>query len=283
MKNALRFLSPFRYPGGKTWLTPCVRQWLQSTASRPTEFIEPFAGGGSVGLMVASEGLARHVTLVERDDQVAAVWRTIIYGDWRWLAERIATFDFTPQNVQAELDRAPRDLTEKAFRTILRNRVSHGGILAPGAGVLKKGEKEHGWYSRWYPETLRDRISLIAQYRSRITFIEGDGLEIIQRYAACADAAFFVDPPYTADEKKAGSRLYKFHIIDHEALFVLASKLAGNFLMTYSDHQSVLSMARTYSFDTHRIPMHNTHHSPMQEILIGRDLTWIPRQLTLCE
>lgn len=103
MNCALRFLRPFRYPGGKTWLTPYIRQWLQSTGNRPTEFIEPFAGGGSVGLMVAAQNLSEHVTLVERDEQVAAVWQTIICGDWRWLADRIVTFDFTPLNVQTDL------------------------------------------------------------------------------------------------------------------------------------------------------------------------------------
>ena len=38
--------SPFRYPGGKTWLVPYIRQWLSSLPARPHEFIEPFAGGG---------------------------------------------------------------------------------------------------------------------------------------------------------------------------------------------------------------------------------------------
>jgi len=276
-----RFLSPFRYPGGKTWLAPYVRQWLDSIGHKPTEFIEPFAGGGSVGLLVVSEGLADHVTLVERDEQVASVWRTVIYGDWKWLAERIVAFDFTPQAVQVELTREPRDLPEKAFQTILRNRISHGGILAPGAGRLKKGERERGWYSRWYPETLKDRIESIASLRSRITFIEGDGIEVIQRFAARSDAAFFIDPPYTADEKKAGSRLYRYHRIDHESLFILTSELAGDFLMTYSDHRAVLTLAQTFSLHVYRICMHNTHHSPMHEILIGRDLRWIPEQLPL--
>ena len=41
--------SPFRYPGGKTWLVPCVRQWLQSLEKRPTVLVEPFAGGAIIG------------------------------------------------------------------------------------------------------------------------------------------------------------------------------------------------------------------------------------------
>src|SRR5512136_943651 len=70
--------SPFRYPGGKTWLVPRIRQWLHSFPLRPQNFIEPFAGGAIVGLTIAFEQLANQVILVERDEQIAAVWQTII-------------------------------------------------------------------------------------------------------------------------------------------------------------------------------------------------------------
>jgi DNA adenine methylase len=73
--------SPFRYPGGKTWLVPTIRQWLNHLEQKPAEFVEPFAGGAIVGLSVAFEGLAKHVTLIERDEQVAAVWQTILTDD----------------------------------------------------------------------------------------------------------------------------------------------------------------------------------------------------------
>src|SRR3989304_6099144 len=95
--------SPFRYPGGKTWLAPFVRQWLISLPQRPAEFIEPFAGGAIVGLSVAFERLADHVTLVELDEQVAAVWKTIIYGDYEWLVDKIIRFDLTHENVDRVL------------------------------------------------------------------------------------------------------------------------------------------------------------------------------------
>ena len=169
-KRPSHFLSPFRYPGGKTWLTPCVRQWLQSTDRRPTEFIEPFAGGGSVGLMVASEGLAQHVTLVERDDQVAAVWRTIIYGDWRWLAERIATFDFTPQDVQAELQAHRGTSNGKGISDDFARIVSVTEDPRPGAGVLEKEANGARLVLAMVSRNPQERISLIAQYRSRDHF-----------------------------------------------------------------------------------------------------------------
>jgi DNA adenine methylase len=70
--------SPFRYPGGKTWLIPRIYNWLGKKDPKPAELIEPFSGGAIVGLTAAFENLVDHVTLVELDDQVAAVWENII-------------------------------------------------------------------------------------------------------------------------------------------------------------------------------------------------------------
>lgn len=195
--------SPFRYPGGKTWLVPRVRQWLISLPQSPREFIEPFAGGGIISLTVAFEQRAERVTMVERDADVAAVWHVILGGDADWLAHRIATFTVTTDCVAAELERIPENTREKAFQTILRNRVNHGGILAPGSGRLKNGENGKGLSSRWYPQTLRTRILNIAAVADRIHFIEGDGLQVMQDNAARADAVFFIDPPYTAAGKES--------------------------------------------------------------------------------
>lgn len=266
--------SPFRYPGGKTWLVPRVRQWLLSLPQKPCELIEPFAGGGIVSLTAAFEDLAPYVTMVEIDEQVAAVWQTILNGHGEWLAERIADFELSPEAVQTELSAERRETHEKAFRTILRNRVNHGGILAPGSGVLKYGENGKGLASRWYPQTLKRRILDIQSVRHKIQVIQGDGLQVLQENAHRPEAVFFIDPPYTAAGKKAGSRLYTHNELDHEALFSIAETLAGDFLMTYDNAPGVVDLAKKHGFETLAIPMKNTHHARMTELLIGRDLGW---------
>jgi DNA adenine methylase len=70
--------SPFRYPGGKTWLVPKIRVWLSTKIVKPSLFIEPFAGGGIISLTVAAEHLAKQVIMVELDELVSGVWETII-------------------------------------------------------------------------------------------------------------------------------------------------------------------------------------------------------------
>jgi DNA adenine methylase len=267
--------SPFRYPGGKTWLVPRIRQWLKQPAR---EFIEPFTGGGIISLTVAAEQLADHVTMVELDEQVAAVWGAIIEeGEGAWLADRIVSFDLTHDSLRDTLAKETRSVRERAFQTILKNRTFRGGILAPGAAPLKQGENGKGIRSRWYPETLKRRIFDIDAIRHRLTFIAGDGMAVIQQNAHRQEATFFVDPPYTAAGKRAGRRLYKYADLDHQGLFRLMSTIAGDFLMTYDDAGEVRELVRAHGFDAELVAMKNTHHAEVSELLIGRNLDWARR------
>jgi DNA adenine methylase len=268
--------SPFRYPGGKTWLIPRIRQWLTTYHTPPHQFIEPFAGGAIVGLSVAFEQLAQHVILAEIDPKVGAVWQTILEeGDGIWLAEMIEQFHLIPKNVKNILAQSPTSFREKALQTIIHNRVSRGGILAKGAGLVKHGENGKGLTSRWYPRTLSKRIRALHAIRDRVSFMLGDGIEVITQYMSQEDAIFFIDPPYTAGTgKRAGRRLYDYSELNHQHLFELMSHVQGDFLMTYDNNQDVKSMAKQHGFQTKAIAMKNTHHAKMTELLIGRDLSW---------
>lgn len=268
--------SPFRYPGGKTWLVPVIRRWLAVFPQKPAELIEPFAGGAIVGLTAAFEQLAAHVTLVELDAQVAAVWHTIINtDDGYWLAEQIENFDLTPMRVQSLLEQTELSWREQALQTIIKNRVNRGGILAPGAGKLKLGDSGKGLASRWYPQTLKQRILNITVIRERLSFVHGDGLTVLHQTARQSGCVYFIDPPYTAEGKRPGNRLYTHHDLDHEALFSIVRSLSGDFLMTYDDNDRIKTLAHQYGFDTRSLPMKNTHHAHLTELIIGRDLSWL--------
>src|SRR6266478_421612 len=113
--------SPFRYPGGKTWLVPYIRDWLRHKKPRPARLVEPFAGGAIVSLTAAFEGLARHVIFAELDQSVAAVWRVVLNGQAECLAKQILHFDLTLENVTGVLKHDPAEMKDKAFQTIIRN------------------------------------------------------------------------------------------------------------------------------------------------------------------
>jgi DNA adenine methylase len=269
--------SLFRYPGGKTWFVPIFRQWMRRMNPKPHILVEPFAGGGIISLTALYENLVEQAVIVELDDEIAAVWDSVVNGDAEWLANRILTFEITKEAVLHELRKIPRTRREKAFQTILKNRTLHGGILAEGSRFVKYGENGKGIRSRWYPRTLAKRLLDLNHIVSRIDFRCDDGLKVMQKFSAVQEAVYFIDPPYTAGGKKAGKRLYKHYSLDHEELFGLCKSLKGDFLMTYDDAEEVKEMAYKHGFQMRLVPMTNTHHAMMKELVIGRDLFWMDR------
>lgn len=263
--------SPFRYAGGKTWLVPRIRTWLADRGGLDKELIELFAGGGIVSLTAVFEKLVGCATMVELDEDVAAVWETITGGDAAWLAEQIVTFDLSVETARAAIDLAGQSLKDRAFATIIKNRVNRGGILADGASFVKHGENGKGIHSRWYPGTLKRRIMDIDQVRERIHFVHGNAFEVAEQNRHRTDAVYFIDPPYV----KAGGRLYRYSEIDHADLFAQAADLAGDFLMTYDNAPQIRELAGHHGFDMREVAMKSTHHAKKTELLIGRNLDWV--------
>jgi len=266
--------SPFRYAGGKTWFVPILRKWLRNKDAEKIKLIEPFVGGGIISLTAAFEDLASSVVMVEKDEDVSAVWKTIFSSQYKWLVDKIIHFEVNAENANKIITGKAQLVREHAFQTILRNRLQHGGILANGAGLLKHGENGKGLKSRWYPQTLKKRINEIQQVKSKIRFIEGDAFEVIKQYSRDKDAVFFVDPPYTV----AGRRLYRYFDIDHEDLFQIIGEVKGDFIMTYDDAKEIEELAGRHGFNVNKIIMKTTHHTTKYELVIGRDLHWLSEE-----
>jgi DNA adenine methylase len=142
--------------------------------------------------------------------------------------------------------------------------------MAEGASLLKHGEAGRGLNSRWYPQTLKERIEKISEHRDRITFLHGDGIRFIEANLRDKQVAVFIDPPYTV----AGRRLYTHSDMDHRKLFELASRVCGPLLMTYDNAAEIRSLAREFGFGMRRVGMRTAHHSQKTELLICRDLGW---------
>lgn len=261
--------SPFRYPGGKTWLIPVVRHWLKQQKGIK-HLCEPFAGGGIVSLTAAFENLAEKITMLELDEDVAAVWEVIVNGDTNWLAKTIFEFDLTRENADKVLSKEKKTINELAFSTILKNRIYHGGIITKGSGLIKKGENGKGIKSRWYPKTLRERITAINHIKHKLTFITGDAFDYLEKNKNNLDKFFFIDPPYT----KAGKRLYTYFDIDHDKLFEITSRLKGKYMLTYDDTEEIRLLANKYQLLYKTIPMKTTHHIKKNEIIISDNFDW---------
>lgn len=267
--------SPFRYPGGKTWFVPTFRKWVKQIYPKPRLLVEPFVGGGIISLTALFEDLVDSALMVELDEEIAAVWQAVVDGHSKWLAKRILNFDLTQESVIREISKKATSTRERAFQTILKNRTLHGGILAEGSGFLKYGEAGKGIRSRWYPATLARRFENLDLIKDRMEFRHEDGLDTTRKHAEDIGTIFFIDPPYTAGGKRAGKRLYRHCDLDHEILFTCCEAIRGDFLLTYDNAEEVRMLARRHSFQMRLIPMSNTHHATMEELVIGKNLGWL--------
>jgi len=261
--------SPLRYPGGKTWLIPHIRAWLGAQPSAPRLLIEPFCGGGVVSLTAVMEGFAERALMAEIDRDVAAFWHAALRcGDE--LRERLLGFEPTRETVgQLELEQ-PDAVLDRGFRTLVLNRTRRGGILAPGAALTRNGENGKGLKSRWYPETIADRLSDISAHADRLTFCETDGMQLLAATAGSPGSVVFADPPYTAGGKRAGTRLYASHEVDHPLLFEILDDADAEFLMTYDRAPEIVSLVGRHGFHAVEVSMKNGHHARVPELVITR-------------
>lgn len=261
--------SPLRYPGGKTWLVPHIRTWLGDLPERPGLLIEPFAGGGVVSLTAVMEDLVDRCLMVELDCHVAAFWRAALdHGEE--LSERVLEFIPTVTAVKALEEQVEDGVVARGFRTLVLNRTRRGGVLAPGASLIRAGENDKGITSRWYPATLANRIKAINAFADRIGFRETDGMKELESLLQDVDeeVVLFVDPPYTAGGKRAGRRLYAHHKIDHPRLFEMLADSEADFLMTYDLSDEIIALVEQHRFHAVPVTMKNTHHARISELVI---------------
>ena len=262
--------SPLRYPGGKTWLVPHIRKWLNETG--PKVLIEPFAGGGIVSLTAVMEDLVERAVMVEIDHDVAAFWQAALQHKDA-LVDKVLAFALTREAVASLEREEPGCVVDHGFRTLVLNRTRNSGILAPGASLIRNGENGKGITSRWYPDTLASRLRAISRHADRIEFCEADGMRLIESLLhGCGQrAAVFIDPPYTAGGKRAGARLYTHNQIDHALLFGVLERLDVNFLMTYDSAPEIVKLIQQHRFHAVSVMMKNSHHNFMRELVITRE------------
>lgn len=262
-------LSPLRYPGGKTWLVPHIRAWLDFLPRRPRLLVEPFCGGGIVSLTAIAENLADQCRMAEIDQDVAAFWKAALYHGPKLRELIMENFNLTYAKVTAlEVEPDRSDVVRTGFRTLVLNRTRRGGILAPGASLIRFGENGKGVASRWYPDTLIARLKTIEKYADRIFFDETDGMDLLEKSIGGEGVVVFADPPYTAGGKRAGSRLYRHSDIDHNRLFKILADSSVEFLMTYDESPEIIKLIRKYGFHAVTVAMKNTHHARIPELVI---------------
>jgi DNA adenine methylase len=231
-----QLLSPLRYPGSKRRLVSYIEQAINLNGFKPSLYIEPFVGGGSVALQLLQDELVDEVVLMDADPWVASFWKTVFY-DTDWLIEKISTADVTLANWNKIKQSKPKNKYEQSWACFFLNRTSFSGILESKVGPLG-GKTQASIYKidcRFTRSTLIDRVQKISKYKDRIRGIWWTswekGIARIRKEQKekklTTDKLFFYfDPPFF-EQADSLYRYYftsKDHIKLRDALLVLKDK-----------------------------------------------------------
>lgn len=225
-------VSLLRWPGGKSKF---VGQLLSCcNPDKMENFVEPFAGGASVGLSLLLAGKVKELFLNDLDFGVYSLFQlTKDMPDI--LIDRIKRFVPTKEVYYQARQRVNDnymglDMVDAAWNLLVVNRLAFSGI--PKANCMSEPA------ARWSAHTLIKRIERIHRVSEHIHVSCVDACELIEEMYWCPDTTIFIDPPY----KIKGKDLYVNYYIDenHYKLACLLDELykgmpGADMLITYDD------------------------------------------------
>jgi DNA adenine methylase len=231
-------ISPLRYPGGKSQLTPLVIELLRRNDLFYGHYVEPCAGGAGIAWRLLLEDYVAEVHINDLDPAIYSFWYCVL-NETEALCERIDRVKVTmaqwyrQRKVQADRSASKLDL---GFSTFFLNRTNRSGII--NGGVIG-GYDQEGDYPidcRFDKEKLIPKIQRIAARADRVTLHRRDAAVFLQTVVAHLPARTLVnlDPPYYVK----GPELYRNHYTPkHHAKLAAAVDGIGQqrWMVTYDD------------------------------------------------
>ena len=234
--------SPFRYPGGKGFLTGFLAsEIIERLAECRKRYAEPFCGGGGAALNLLRDGTIARIALNDFDIRIYSAWTAIVQETDRFIS-RIRETNPTIavwRQMRERVEEAGKDYDfELGFATYFLNRTSTAGIIL-GSGPIGGFEQSGKWKVgvRYYADSMIRRIEWIGSQRERIEISCEAAHTFLRREVADGkvdETFYFVDPPYV----EAGSKLYlnAMDLPQHRALArLLRSGVVPHWVLTYDD------------------------------------------------
>lgn len=245
--------SPLRYPGSKRRLAKYVRQALDLNGLRPKLYVEPFAGGASVGIQMLQYDCADKMILMDRDPWITSFWKTVFF-DTQWLIDKVRSTKVTLENWNRLKRSHPRSTRDQAWTCFYLNRTSFSGILEAKAGPIggKDQESVYKIDCRFPRSSLIKRIEAVAEFRDKVHAIWNcsweDGLRAIKleqqkHQLPTTDVFYYLDPPFF--EKAEDLYRYCFEDDDHVRLRDRLLKLRAKWLLSYDSADQVEALYGT--------------------------------------
>jgi DNA adenine methylase len=240
--------SPLRYPGGKGKLADFVKIIFETNALRNGYYVEPYAGGASIGLSLLFNYYASKIIINDIDKAIFAFWHSVInHTDELCKMIEDTNINMSTWKHQKEIqkNKAESDLLSLGFSTFFLNRTNRSGIV--NAGVIG-GNNQNGNFkidARFNKKDLVKRIQKIGDISDKIMLFNLDAIELINKISNFLpeNSLIYFDPPYYLMGKKLYVNHYKHK--DHSLVSQMITGIAKHkWLVSYDDREEIRELYR---------------------------------------
>ena len=245
----MKTYTPLRYPGGKSKLTPFIKEVFKSNRLLDGTYVEPYAGGSAVALSLLCDGYAGKIIINDFDFSIFAFWHSAIFDTEKFINKLLEIpVTMIEWGQQKEIYENPKDfsLFELGFATFFLNRTNHSGIIK--GGVIG-GKNQTGKYpidARFKKKGLIDRIRFISGFRNRISVHNCDAIDLIDGIPLGNKSLIYLDPPYYVK----GSCLYKNYYThnDHKKIADRFDDINTPCIITYDNVKQIQELYQHHDY-----------------------------------
>ncbi len=241
----MRYVTPLRYPGGKSRLANFAKLVFEANDLRGGHYAEPFAGGASIAFHLLFSGYATCIHVNDLSRSVYSFWWSVS-NDTENLCRLISStrVSMTAWHRQKEIQANPDQysILELGFSTFFLNRTNRSGIIT--GGVIGGQDQDGDWTldARYNKPALIARVKNIAQYKDKIKLYNEDAAEFTANIVARLPqkSLTYLDPPYYSK----GQRLYENHYLhdDHADIAERVARLRRKWIVSYDDAPQVRAL-----------------------------------------
>ncbi len=275
-----RFLSPLRYPGGKTAIYPFLSSLLNENNLVGCSYAEPYAGGGGVALKLLKNNLVKDIYLNDYDKAIYSLWYSILnYSDEliKWIQDiviNVENWEICRDIYKNEKD----DMLKLGKATIFLNRTNISGVIKGGVIGGKEQQGKYKIDARFNKYEIIKKIKLITSLRERIHLFNMDGINFIEKLNK--DVFIYLDPPYY----KKGSKLYMnfFQDKDHEELSFFIQSIKNKWIVSYDNEIFIKQLYEKFPQITYNL-YQSTSNKKGKEIIIFSDKLSFKNSISLLD
>jgi DNA adenine methylase len=280
----VRYVTPLRYPGGKSKLAGFVRTLLEKNDLAGGTYVEPFAGGASIAISLLLSDHVAKVHINDLDLSIYAFWHSVIHETEALCRlirnKRISVAEWRRQHL-VQRNRDSHDLLGLGFSTFFLNRTNRSGIICSG-GMIGGANQNGKWKldARFNKHELVQRIERIASLQNRITIHREDAEHLLQHLLPLLPqkTLVYLDPPYYV---KGQRRLYAnfYQHNDHERIAGIMRTTRTPWLVSYDDQPEIQDLYRDFRSCRYRLTYTVRERAEGSEVLFFSNGLSIPGTL----